>query len=204
MTLERFWQPPDFNSPEFGKLGEIQTLFSELYPSDEYGGLAARIGQYWISKLKEIWTEKPERIKTKDLKYTPKDPLSRIEQKTVVISYADSVRKAEEPTLVSLDTSLKSHFPAIRGLHMLPPCEISEELFNDGGFSQVRRDRIHGTYGTNAQFADMMEKFYSMTDLVLNHVDIEHPKFQQYLAGDDQAGCLSRRNDWESSFFIAA
>ena len=93
-----------------------------------------------------------------------------------------------EATLITLEKFLISHFPAIRGLHILPPCEISEERFNDGGFSQIRRDRIHAPYGTNTQFEAMMAKFFSMTDLVLNHVDIEHPKFQQYLNGDDRAG----------------
>ncbi|MFC1814309.1 hypothetical protein ACFL03_16650, partial [Thermodesulfobacteriota bacterium] len=212
MTIERFWQPPDFNRPDSGKLGEIKAMFSELYPSNEYGDLAAKISQYWISKLKEIWRDKPENTKRKDLKYNSKDPLSRVEQKTVLISYADSVRENGNPTLNSLEKLLKSHFPAVRGLHILPPCKISEERFNDGGFSQVKRNRIHAPYGTNAQFEAIMEKFFSMTDLVLNHVDIENPKFQQYLNGDDQAGnCFyvfseaeyqkrSARSDFEQIF----
>ena len=141
-----------------------------------------------MARLDEAWAQKSRSIKSKDLKYDPQDPLSRIEQKTVVIAYADSVREKGTPTLGSLDRLLKSDFPALKGLHILPPCEISEERFNDGGFSQIRRDRIHPPYGTNPQFEGMMEKFYSMTDLVLNHVDIENPYFQKYLNGDGQAG----------------
>ncbi|MFC1828646.1 hypothetical protein ACFL0O_03425 [Thermodesulfobacteriota bacterium] len=188
MTPERLWQPPDFSTPDTGILGEIKAILSEVYPSEEYDDLADRIGTYWISKLEKVWAEKAERIKAKDLKYNPDDPLSRIEQKTVLISYADSVRETGEPTLISLENFLQSHFPAVRGLHILPPCEMSEERFNDGGFSQISRDRIHAPYGTNAQFEGLMEKFYSMTDLVLNHVDIENPYFQKYLNGDDLAG----------------
>lgn len=188
MTAENLWHPPDFKKSDSGRLGQIKALTSEVYPANVYGDLATKISQYWISELENIWSAKAQEIKAKDLEYHPADPLSRIEQKTVLIAYADSVREDGEPTLNTLEKFLKSQFPAIRGLHILPACEISEARFNDGGFSQIRRDRIHAPYGTNVQFEAMMAKFYAMTDLVLNHVDIEHPKFQQYLNGDDRAG----------------
>lgn len=188
MTTKRFWHPPDFSKPDSGRLGQIKTIFKKNYPSDEYGDMAAKISRYWLSKLKEIWDQKAPDIRIKDQTYDPKDPLARIEQKTVVIAYADSVRQAKQATLLTLDNFLKSHFPAVRGLHILPPCEISEQRFNDGGFSQIRRDRIHAPYGTNTRFEAMMATFFSMTDLVLNHVDIDNPVFQQYLDGDDGAG----------------
>ncbi len=188
MTTQRFWQPPDFTRPDSGRLGKIKTLFAELYPVDEYDDLAATISRYWISKLSAVWLDKSSSIKAKDLVYDPSDPLSRIEQKTMIISYADSVRENGKPTLTALEKLLNDRFPALKGLHVLPPCEISEDRFNDGGFSQIQRDRIHARYGTNEQFEAIMEKFFSMTDLVLNHVDIENPYFQRYLNGDDQAG----------------
>jgi len=188
MTTESFWHPPDFSRPDSGRLGQIKAVFSEVYPADKYGDLAAEISRYWIFKLQEIRDQKAKDIKAKDRTYNHKDPLARIEQKTVVIAYADSVRENGAATLVTLEKVLKSHFPAVRGLHILPPCEISEARFNDGGFSQVRRDRIHAPYGTNKQFEAMMSEFFCMTDLVLNHVDIDNPVFQQYLDGDDQAG----------------
>ncbi len=188
MTPEHFWRPPDFSRSDSGRLGMIKAGFSDLFPENEYGDLAVKIGRYWVSRLDEAWAQKSRSIKSKDLMYDPQDPLSRIEQKTVVIAYADSVREKGAPTLGSLGRLLKSDFPALKGLHILPPCEISEKRFNDGGFSQIKRDRIHPPYGTNAQFEGMMERFYSMTDLVLNHVDIENPYFQRYLNGDEPAG----------------
>lgn len=188
MTIEHLWLPPDFTRPKFGRLGEIQTVFSELYPSSEYGDLAAKISRYWISRIEEVWAQKTESIKALDRGYNPQDPLARIEQKTVLIAYADSVRKKGEASLIALQEFLNSYFPAVRGLHMLPACEISAKRFNDGGFSQIRRDRIHAAFGTNAQFEGMMEKFFSMADFVLNHVDIENPNFQKYLNGNDRAG----------------
>jgi len=126
----------------------------------------------------------PQKIKIKDLSYNLLDPLSRIEQKTVLISYADSVREKGKETFASLEKFLHTCFPAVHGLHMLPACEMADNRFNDGGFSQINRIRIHKPYGTNERFEAMMEKFYSMADFVLNHVDVANPKFRQYLNGD--------------------
>ncbi len=170
------------------KLDAIRKTFAEIFSILEYGDLAERISDYWIGKLKQVWQYKPREIKIKDEAYVPSDPLSRIEQKTVAIAYADSVRSEGEKTLTTLDRFLKQYFPAVRGLHMLPACRVAENRFNDGFFSQVVRDEIHGSFGTNQQFAEMMERYFSMADFVLNHVDIDNPIFQTYLDGDDEAG----------------
>lgn len=170
------------------KLEAIAKTFTDIYPGNEYGDLAERISDYWIAKLKQVWENKPRQIKARDESYVPSDPLSRIEQKTVAIAYADSVRSGGEKTLTTLDRFLNRYFPAVRGLHLLPACRVAENRFNDGFFSQIVRDKIHGSFGTNQQFAEMMEKYFSMADFVLNHVDIDNPIFQAYLDGDDEAG----------------
>ena len=188
MGNENSWKPPDFIRPDSGKPAEIKAILSQLFNRKEDGDLADRIGRYWISALEAVWAEKAETIKTKDLACDPGDPLSRVQQKTVLISYADSVRNRGEATLATLEKFLAARFPALRGLHLLPACDMSDSRFNDGGFSQITRNRIHAPYGTNAQFESMMERFYSMADFVLNHVDIENPRFQQFLKGDDRAG----------------
>ncbi len=168
--------------------GRIAALFAELYPVAEYGDLAPRISAHWLNMLSRVWTEKPDRIRRQDLNYDPGDPLSRIQQKTVVIAYADSVAAPGEKTLITLDRFLSRHFPAAGGLHILPACAMVEDRFNDGGFSQVRRDTVHQRFGDNRDFANLMEKYYSMADFVLNHVDMAHPLFQAFLNGDDAAG----------------
>ncbi|MBC2714020.1 MAG: hypothetical protein HF978_01815 [Desulfobacteraceae bacterium] len=170
------------------KLSSICRIFSDLFPVSETGDLAERISEYWIHKLKKIWETKPDAIKQKDLAYHPGDPLSRIRQKSVVIAYADSVFEKGKTSLETLDQFMGHHFPAIAGLHILPACVVADSRFNDGYFSQIVRDKIHPAFGTNQQFADMMEKYFSMTDFVLNHVDIDNPKFQSYLNGNDAAG----------------
>jgi len=182
------WRPPDFDLPDSGKLGEIKAFFQALFPSVSHGGLSDDIHRYWVQKLKNVWELKPQKLKAKDLAYDTKDPLSRIEQKVVLIAYANSVFENHRPTLSTLEDFLKGHYPAVRGLHILPACEFSEERFNDGGFSQIRRDRIHASFGSNQQFEQLMETYYSMTDFVLNHVDVDHPLFLDYLAGNDDAG----------------
>ncbi|MCD6585226.1 MAG: hypothetical protein J7K96_05640, partial [Desulfobacteraceae bacterium] len=177
------WQPlaPD-------KLRTIRQIFTNLFPVPENDNLAEHISGYWINTLKKIWKNKPDAIRQKDLAYTPGDPLSRIRQKTVVIAYADSIFEKEEKTLKTLDKFLSQHFPAIGGLHILPACVVADSRFNDGYFSQIVRNKIHPSFGSNQKFADMAEKYFSMTDFVLNHVDIDNPKFQSYLNGNDVSG----------------
>ena len=177
------WRPlaPD-------KIQAIKKIFADLFPADQYANLAARISDYWIEKMRLVWNNKAQSIKDKDQQYKSSDPLSRIQQKTVLISYADSVSKGDEKSLTTLDGFLNKYFPAIRGLHILPACQIVENRFNDGFFSQVVRNKIHEPFGTNQQYAEMMGKYFSMSDFVLNHVDVANPVFQAFLDGDDDAG----------------
>ncbi len=170
------------------KLNEIAGLFDDLFPAERCGSLAADITAYWVQMLKAVWQGKAAAIQEKDKRYTPRDPLSRIRQKTVVVTYADSVGTRGETSLDTLDAFLKSHFPALGGMHMLPACQVVATRFNDGYFSQVVRNTTHPAFGSNAKFAAMMADYYSMADFVLNHVDIENPDFQAYLEGDDERG----------------
>ena len=177
------WVPLEKN-----KLNLIKELFHKVYPATEYGDLAERIGGFWVELLAKSWEEKPEKLKALDLGYDTADPLSRVMQKTVVITYADSIVKEGEKTLVTLDRFLGDRFPNLGGLHLLPACGVVEDRFNDGYFSQVERNRIHEAFGTDDLFADMVHRYFSMNDLVMGHVDIENPAFNAYLRGDDQAG----------------
>jgi hypothetical protein len=170
------------------RLAGIRQTFARIFPAAEYADLAGRISRYWIRKLREVWANKSSSVKDKDRSYNPADPLSRIEQKTLVIAYPDSIRRQGETTLAALDAFLRRFFPAVRGLHLLPACAVVEERFNDGYFSQVVRNRIHEAFGSNLLFASMMQHYFSMADFVLNHVDIRNPQFQAYLDGDDRAG----------------
>jgi len=170
------------------KLVAIRATFRQLLADSDKGGLADEIADYWVSRLRAVWKVKSPSIKHRDESYCPRDPLSRIQQKTVVITYADSVWTQGEVSLETLDKFLRIHFPAVGGMHMLPACQVVDSRFNDGYFSQVVRDKIHSGFGTNQIFAGMMEKYYAMADFVLNHVDIENPNFQAYLDGDDAQG----------------
>ena len=179
----RTWQPLEEDT-----LNAIDDLFSEIFPAAEYGGLAEDISEYWIERLEHVWANKPENIREKDLAYNPDDPLSRILPSTVVIAYPDSIHHENHPTLEILERFLDEHFPSASGLHILPACTIVEDRFNDGYFSQIKRNEIHKRFGTNETFSRLAEKYFSMADFVLNHVDIENPNFQAFLKGDDDAG----------------
>ncbi|HAK45193.1 MAG TPA: hypothetical protein DCO79_04645, partial [Spirochaeta sp.] len=193
---EKKWKPL-----ETSKLEEIKSLFLATYPENEYGNLGRDISNFWINLLHESWEAKDEEIKSLDLSYDPADPLSRVEQKTTVIAYADSISREGEKSLATLDNFFKQWFPAIGGLHILPACTVVENRFNDGYFSQVERDNIHSSFGSNELFADIMHRYFSMNDLVLGHVDIENPIFQEYLEGKDEAGkkfYTFTMEEWES------
>jgi hypothetical protein len=183
MSKLESWQPLAEENLE-----EIRKRFATIFPLQEYGDLAERVGTHWIAMLEEVWKRKDPEVKERDLAYVPGDPLSRIQQKTLVITYADSVQRPGEATLTSLDEFLTRFFPAIRGMHMLPACVVAEDRFNDGYFAQVVRNRIHTRFGRNEQFAALMQRRFSMADFVLNHVDIRNPRFQAYLDGNDAAG----------------
>ncbi|MBI9109164.1 MAG: hypothetical protein JEZ04_20635 [Spirochaetales bacterium] len=170
------------------KLDKINELFLGTYPEKEYGDLGRRISAFWIELLRSSWEGKDPQLKALDLSYNPADPLSRVEQKTTVIAYADSISREGEESLKTLDDFFRQWFPAVGGLHILPACTLVEDRFNDGYFSQVERDNIHRAFGTNELFADIMHRYFSMNDLVLGHVDIENPVFKDYLSGNDEAG----------------
>lgn len=179
----RTWQPLEEDT-----LNRIDDLFSEIFPVSEYGKLAEDVSEYWIERLEHAWANKPENIRKKDLAYSPDDPLSRILPTTMVIAYPDSIHHEDQPTLEILERFLDEHFPSVSGLHILPACAIVEKRFNDGYFSQVKRRQIHKRFGTNETFSRLAEKYFSMADFVLNHVDIENPNFQAFLKGEDDAG----------------
>lgn len=179
----RIWQPLSEDL-----LNGIDDLFADIFPESEYGGLAEDIADYWIERLVQTWKSKPDSIRQKDLSFKPDDPLSRILPRTVVIAYPDSVSMKNEASLQTLERFLDRYFPSAGGLHILPACQVMENRFNDGYFSQVKRDVIHERFGTNEIFSHLVEKYFSMADFVLNHVDIENPNFRAYLDGNDDAG----------------
>ena len=181
--MSKKWEPLNEK-----KLSEIKSLFYKTYPEKGYGNLAEKIGRHWVELLEKSWDGKSEEIKKADMQYDPSDPLSRVEQKTTVITYADSISRKGEASLETLDTFLKEYFPAVGGVHILPACTVVEDRFNDGYFSQVERDNIHKAFGTNELFSDIVHRYFSMNDLVMGHVDIENPVFREYLAGNDTAG----------------
>jgi len=183
MSKGQTWRPLSAE-----KLAEIRSRFVKIFPAQEYGDLAGKIGDHWIAMLESVWWGKERGVREKDLSYVPADPLSRIEQKTLVIAYPDGIEAPGEKSLTTLHRFLKRFFPAIRGMHMLPSCVVVEDRFNDGYFSQVLRNRIHERFGSNEQFSGLMQQYFSMADFVLNHVDIRNPRFQAYLDGDDRAG----------------
>ena len=172
----------DISSPcdNAQKFQQISILFHEIFPNDP--AKAEAVATYWIKQTK-MALEKNQREGNID------KVRARVED-VYVITYADNIRNGVEATIPVLERFLETHFPYLKGRHYLPCCENVDPSirFNDGGFSQVDRQKIAQRYGTNADFCAVSEKYPFMPDFILNHVDILHEKFQAYLNGDDAAG----------------
>ena len=57
MTKVQSWQPlADEN------LKEIRERFVAIFPVEEFGDLAERIGAYWIAMLGEVWKGKDQAV----------------------------------------------------------------------------------------------------------------------------------------------
>ncbi|MBN1646716.1 MAG: hypothetical protein JW874_01670 [Spirochaetales bacterium] len=55
--------------------------------------------------------------------------------------------------------------------------------FNDGGFSQICRDRIDPRFGRKEHLQALSRDFALMLDYVVNHLDIDNPLLESYRAG---------------------
>ena len=55
------------------------------------------------------------------------------------------------------------------GLGLLPPCQVHHGRFNDGGYSQVRRDRVDPRFGTLADFERLIAEHPEAPNAFLNH-----------------------------------
>ncbi|MFC1745357.1 alpha-amylase family glycosyl hydrolase [Candidatus Riflebacteria bacterium] len=161
----------------------LKSNFFELYPDDRK--LAEEIGNYWLARLTEVWKKKPDELKQKDIYHGNNPPLP---DKTILIAYPDSLRHANRPGIDVLLGFLQTYFPRIKGLDLLPACELCWDRFNDSGYSQKNRTRIDPRFGSNESFEKLVTEFQSQAEFVPNHVDREHEMFQKFLALDDEAG----------------
>ena len=106
--------------------------------------------------------------------------MKKIENKIMLITYADSMGK----DLKELNQILDEHFKGvIGGLHVLPFFPSS----GDRGFAVINYDIVDPAFGTWDDIDRLAEKYYMMADFMLNHVSIRCDEFKDYMKNGDNS-----------------
>lgn len=101
------------------------------------------------------------------------------ERTTVLITYADTVRRSNEKPLATLHHFADTHFETLFStIHILPFYPWS----SDDGFSVIDYRQVNNDYGTWKHIQELSRRFDLMFDLVLNHVSSESSWFKYYVA----------------------
>ena len=101
---------------------------------------------------------------------------------SVLITYADSIYKNGEPTLITLRDLLSNHFGSLsKVVHILPFLKST----SDGGFAVSSYDSLEEKFGDWNDLKSISKNHVLMADLVLNHVSSSHPWVQQFIKSQE-------------------
>jgi len=104
------------------------------------------------------------------------------ESHSVLITYADSIYKNGEATLITLRKLLSKHFGSLsKVVHILPFLKST----SDGGFAVSSYDSIEEKFGGWDDLKSISKNHDLMADLVLNHVSSSHPWVQQFIKSQE-------------------
>ena len=104
------------------------------------------------------------------------------ESYSVLITYADSVSKNGESTLITLRKLLSKNFGNLsKVVHILPFLKST----SDGGFAVSSYDSLEEKFGSWDDLKSISQKHVVMADLVLNHVSSSHPWVQQFIKSQE-------------------
>ncbi len=100
------------------------------------------------------------------------------EKDSVLITYGDSLRQANEKPLQTLHRFLRENLSGVIDcVHILPYFPYS----SDDGFAVIDYSRVNPELGTWEDIEAIARNFKLMTDLVINHVSSQHRWFQNFL-----------------------
>jgi len=104
------------------------------------------------------------------------------ESHSVLITYADSIYKNGEATLLTLSELLSKHFGSLsKVVHILPFLKST----SDGGFAVSSYDSLEEKFGDWDDLKSISKNHDLMADLVLNHVSSSHPWVQQFIKSQE-------------------
>lgn len=101
---------------------------------------------------------------------------------SVLITYADSIYKNDQATLITLSELLSKHFGSLsKVVHILPFLQST----SDGGFAVSSYDALDEKFGSWDDLKSISKNHDLMADLVLNHVSSSHPWVQQFIKSQE-------------------
>jgi len=104
------------------------------------------------------------------------------ESHSVLITYADSIYKNGEATLITLSELLSKHFGSLsKVVHILPFLKST----SDGGLAVSSYDSLEEKFGGWDDLKSISKNHDLMADLVLNHVSSSHPWVQQFIKSQE-------------------
>jgi len=104
------------------------------------------------------------------------------ESHSVLITYADSIYKNDEATLITLRKLLSKHFGSLsKVVHILPFLKST----SDGGFAVSSYETLEEKFGSWDDLKSISKNHDLMADLVLNHVSSSHPWVQEFIKSQE-------------------
>ncbi|MBA6391005.1 alpha-amylase [Colwellia sp. BRX10-3] len=101
----------------------------------------------------------------------------------VLITYGDSIIKADQPPLHTLKRFLDNHVKnTINSVHILPFFPYS----SDDGFSVIDYSSVNESLGTWQDITEISENYQFMSDLVINHCSSRSAWFDNFIKGEGQ------------------
>ena len=116
--------------------------------------------------------------------------MRKIENKCMLITYADSMGG----DLKALEHVLDTYFKAeIAGVHILPFFPSS----GDRGFAVINYDIVDPAFGTWEDIDRLAEKYTLAADFMLNHISIRAEEFQDYMEKGDASAYRDMFIHWD-------
>ena len=104
------------------------------------------------------------------------------ESHSVLITYADSIYKNGEATLITLRDLLSNYFGSLsKVVHILPFLKST----SDGGFAVSSYEKLEEKFGNWDDLKSISKNHALMADLVLNHVSSSHPWVQEFIKSQE-------------------
>ena len=105
------------------------------------------------------------------------------EEDIILITYGDTIIKADQPPLQTLKHFLDSTIEnTINSVHILPFFPYS----SDDGFAVIDYSSVNESLGTWQDIEDISKDYHLMSDLVINHCSSRSVWFDNFIKGEGQ------------------